>query len=103
MSANELSPVRLPTGPCASLIRPIRLDQASLSHLRKRKSRALCRLVSLILPDKVARRIFPSTPPIPINAPSGSRTTRYLEASDVLHVHRVSSCDKRTSYVPCLQ
>ena len=33
------------------------------------------------------------------------KSTHHLDTSNVLHVHlnRVSSCDKRTSYVPCLQ
>jgi hypothetical protein len=57
----------------------------------------------LILPDKMARRISLSTPPISIDDPSGSRSNHYPNTPNVLHVDGVSSCDSRTSYVPCLQ
>jgi hypothetical protein len=81
----------------------------------------------LILPDRIAQPMPPSTlisiddssvsgathhldtssvlharrvsTPILIDGPSGSRETR---TSNVLHVHRVSSCDNCTSYIPCL-
>ena len=47
--------------------------------------------------------MFTSTPPISIDGPSRSETTHHLDTSDVLHMHRVSSCDKRRFYVPYLQ
>jgi hypothetical protein len=43
--------------------------------------------------------MFLSTP-ISIDGPSVSRETYYLDTSNVLHVYRVSSCDKRTSCLP---
>jgi F-box-like len=83
------------TGPCCFV------NQASNRHSRIR--RALRRLLSFVTPDKVAQRIFPGTPPIVIDGPSGSKATHHLDISDVSSVHRVRSCDSRTSYVPCLQ
>ena len=55
---NELSgsPVRTTstTGPCCLVHRAL--------HRRPKKNRALPRLVSVILPNRIARRIFPSSP-----------------------------------------
>ena len=65
--------------------------------------RTLLRLLTFVIPDRVARRIIPSTPRIVIYGHSGSKATHHLDTSNVLPVHRVSSCDNRTSYVPCLQ
>ena len=75
-------------------------NQFLYSHSRKR--RVLYRLISLILLDRSARRILPSIPPVPVDGPSRSRDSLHFEASKVSHVHRVSSCDERTSYVSCL-
>ena len=64
-------------------------NQTSRRHSRKR--RALRYLLSLILPDRIARRIFPGTPPT-INGHSRSRATLHLDKSNVLHdVHRIST------------
>jgi F-box-like len=64
-------------------------NQALRRHSRKR--RALRYLLSLILPDRIARRIFPGTPPR-INGHSRLRATLHLDKSNVLHdVHRVST------------
>ena len=84
----ELSPVRLPL---AVVALPYLANRAS--HKRSRKRHALSGLLSLILPDQIARCRICSTPPILIDSDdlSGSRAT-----------HRVSSYDERTSYVPCL-
>ncbi|KAH9985557.1 hypothetical protein BJV77DRAFT_1152763, partial [Russula vinacea] len=57
------------------------------SHQRSRKRQALCRLLSLILPNRIARHILPSTQ---IDSLSGSRETRQRAR----HVDRVSACDK---------
>ena len=100
MNVNELSPVRLPPGPCC-------LANQDL-HRHSRNRRTCCSLLSIILPDKIARRVFPSTPgtpPISIDDPSGSGSTNNPDTHNVLHVNCVSSCDSpsRTSYIPCLQ
>jgi hypothetical protein len=96
--ANELSPVRLPL---ALVFLP---NQISHRDSRKRRGRGRCRLLSLILPDRIARRIFPSIPPISIDDTSGSRAAHHLDTFNVLPVHHVSSGDKRTYVlVPCLQ
>jgi hypothetical protein len=85
----ELSPVRLPLSLVTS---PYLANRAS--HRHSRKSQALCGLLSLMLPNRIARPRICSTPPILIDSDghSGSRVT-----------HRVSSYDERTSHVPCLQ
>jgi hypothetical protein len=60
------------------------------SHRYSQKCCAPRRLLSLILPDRVTRRIFPSTgtPPIsPIGHRSGSRATHHLDTPDVLVLH----------------
>jgi F-box-like len=64
-------------------------NQTSRRHSRKR--RALRYLLSLILPDRIARRIFPGTPPT-INGHSRSRAALHLDKPNVLHdVHRIST------------
>ena len=67
--------------------------------------RALRYLLLVILPpDKIARRMFPrTTPPTSVDGPSGSRGTHHLDTSNGLHVHHVSSCEKRTSYLSHLR
>ena len=72
-------------------------------HRHSQKRRVLHRLLSLIPLNRSARSTFPSTPPISIDGPSSSRDNFHVEAPEVLHVHRSSSCDERTSYVTCLQ
>lgn len=71
-------------------------------HRHSQKRRVLHRLLSLIPLDRSARRKFPNTPPISIDGPSRSRDNLHLDAPEVLHVHRASSCDESTSYVSCL-
>ncbi|KAH9986389.1 hypothetical protein BJV77DRAFT_1152554, partial [Russula vinacea] len=57
-----------------------------------RKRRAPCRLLRLILPKRIVRRLFPSNPPTSIDGPSGSKSTHHLDASNVLHgVHPVNT------------
>jgi hypothetical protein len=56
------------TGPCC------------LANQRSTFTWALCRLLSLTPPDRIAQQVFPST-----------------------GTHRVGSCDKCTSFVPCLR
>jgi hypothetical protein len=69
------------------------------------KRRALRSLLFLMLPDKIARRTMsPSAPPILIEGRSESRETHhYIDTSNVVQVHRVSSRDKRSFCVLCLQ
>ena len=110
------------------MVELIKLHRHSHSRIR----RALCHVLSLILSGRIARRICPcipsisidgpsgvvarhidtpnvlpvqhvGTPLIPMDGPSESRATHQLDTSKALPVHRVSSCDKCTSYVPCLQ
>ena len=52
---------------------------------------------------RIAQRISPGTPPISTDDPPTLRESQYLNASEVLHVHGVSSCDKRTFCEPRLQ
>ena len=54
-------------------------------------------------PDRIAQHLSPNSPPISIDDPPASREPYHLDASEVLHMHPVSSCDKRTCYVPRLQ
>ena len=56
-----------------------------------------------MLLDIISRRVFPGTLPIRIHGPYGSSEAHRLDIFDVLPVDHVSSCDKRTSYVPCLR
>ena len=84
---NDFSPVRLPLPQSCYLPK-------QTSH-RQSRSRRTFRLLSSILPHRIARRIFPSTR-ILIDGP-GSGTSRHLGPPNVLDVHRVASCYKRTS------
>ena len=86
-STNELSTVRLPPALVISLIK---------------LTWALYRLLSLFTPNHptyIPR--IPSFSPISIDGSSGSGETFYLDKSNVLDC--VSSCNKRTCYVLCLQ
>ena len=48
--------------------------------------------------------IFSSIPPIPIDGPSGSRETYHdLDALNLLDVHLISPCNRRTSCMQCQQ
>ena len=61
-------------------------------------------LPSALILNRIARRAFPtSTSPISMGGPSGWTTPHHIDGPNVLHVDRVSSCDKRTSYVQNLQ
>jgi hypothetical protein len=47
--------------------------------------------------------MFPGTPQILVDGLSGLREAHSLDSSNILHVHRISSCDERRFYVLCLQ
>jgi hypothetical protein len=63
--------------------------------MHSRKRRALCRLLSLMLPNRIPRHLLPDTAPktapIAIGGPSVSREIHRLD---------VGSYNKRTSYAP---
>ena len=54
-----------------------------------------------MLLDGIARHIFPRTPPILIDGPSGSSAIHHLDTSNIFHVHRVSSCDSDKRMSSC--
>ena len=61
-------------------------------------------MLSPLLPNRIARRIFPDTPPISID--HGTSPTHHLDTSNGLElpdVHHVTSCDKGTFYETFLQ
>ena len=85
-----------------------RLANSNLTSRRQpRIRRVLRRLLSSILPDRIARRVFPSTPPLSMDGSpgsSGSKAPRRLNLSSLLHVGRVIPWGRRTFCVsPCLQ
>ena len=83
---------------------PVRLLQALQAIATNRAPPSVvCHLLSLLLLDIISRRVFPGTLPISIDGPYGSSVAHRLDIFDVLPVDHVSSCDKRTSYVPCLR
>jgi hypothetical protein len=73
------------------------------SHRTFQGCGAFRRLLLLILPNRIARRMFHGTPPILIEGHSESRAAHRLDSSSILHVHRISSCDEHMFYVLCLQ
>lgn len=90
---------RIPTDELSLVSLPLALVSCYLAN--QNFTWAFSRLLSFLLPDRIARYIFPTTPPISTDGSPGPRQSHFESEKRVSSL--VSSLDKRTSHVPCLQ